>query len=106
MTIRSLDMQVLVQKVSDVGKIQQAQQVEGQQRQQESAQNIAAQTERVSRTVNKSLRNEGKKVHEKEAREEGGQGKKRDDQSGGKEERTTQAAPGSLNKGPGIDIVV
>ncbi len=106
MTIRSVDMQVLVQKVNDVTKIQQTQQVEGQNRQQESAQNIAAQTERVSRTVNQTLRNQGKKVQGKEEHEEGNQGKKRERKSGGKEEKSTQTDPESLKKGLGIDITI
>lgn len=66
MSIRSIDMQVLVQKVSDVAKVQQAQQVENSSRQQESVQQINHQTNIDVKTVNQPLRNEHAYVHDKQ----------------------------------------
>lgn len=62
-------MQVLVQKVGDVARIQQVQQSEHNNRQQQFAQQIEQQTEKNSQTVNQPLRNESKLVHEKQERE-------------------------------------
>ncbi|MEN6348059.1 MAG: hypothetical protein ABFD08_01480 [Syntrophomonas sp.] len=70
MSIRSIDMQVLVQKVSDVAKVQQAQQVENSNRQQESVQQINHQTNIEVKTVNEPLRNEHAHVHEKQEQKE------------------------------------
>ena len=66
MTIKSIDMQVLVQKVGDVAKIQQAQQTGNNHRQEEFIKNINEQTDRYTKTVNKTLQSEQKKVNQKE----------------------------------------
>ena len=70
MSIRSIDMQVLVQKVGDVAKIQQTQQLENSNRQQESAQQIGQQTQIDVKTVNQPLKNERAHVHEKQEKEQ------------------------------------
>ena len=64
MTIRSVDMQVLIQKVGDVARIQQSQQLENNSRQQEFTQQISQQTDKNVKTVNQMLRNERSYVHE------------------------------------------
>ncbi|MDD3267757.1 MAG: hypothetical protein PHX14_00415, partial [Syntrophomonadaceae bacterium] len=69
MSIRSIDMQVLVHKVGDVAKVQQAQQLENSNRQQESTQQIGQQTHIDVKTVNQPLRNEHADVHEKQEKE-------------------------------------
>ena len=71
MTIRSVDMQVLIQKVGDVARIQQSQQLENNSRQQEFAQQISQQTDKNAKTVNQMLRNEQAFVHEKQEQESG-----------------------------------
>jgi hypothetical protein len=71
MTIRSIDMQVLIQKVGDVARIQQSQQLENNSRQQEFAQQITQQTDKNVKTVNQMLRNEQAFVHEKQEQESG-----------------------------------
>lgn len=86
MSIRSVDMQVLVQKVGDVGRVQQAQQVEGQHKLMENTQNINTQNEQIAKRVNDPLRNESKLVHEKEEQEK--QQKKR--QHGKEQEEDTK----------------
>lgn len=69
MTIRSIDMQVLVQKVNDVGKIQNAYQQENNARQQENANQIVQQTVKNTQTVSQSVRSESALIHEKEEKE-------------------------------------
>ncbi|MDD2510037.1 MAG: hypothetical protein PHP26_01370 [Syntrophomonas sp.] len=76
MTIRSVDMQVLVQKVGDVARIQQSQQLENNSRQQEFVQQISQQTDKNAKTVNQMLRNEQAYVHEKQEKEESGKKKR------------------------------
>jgi len=75
MTIRSIDMQVLIQKVGDVARIQQSQQLENNSRQQEFTQQISQQTDKNVKTVNQMLRNERSYVHEKQEKEQSGKKK-------------------------------
>ncbi|MDD3364049.1 MAG: hypothetical protein PHZ03_03635 [Syntrophomonas sp.] len=70
MSIRSTDMQVLVQKVGDVAKLQQIQQQELNIKQQEFNSQILDQTSKNTHTVNQTLRNESALVHEKQEKEE------------------------------------
>lgn len=70
MSIRSIDMQVLVQKVGDVAKVQQAQQLENSNRQQESTQQIGQQTQMDVKTVNQPLKNERAHVYQKQEKEQ------------------------------------
>ena len=69
MTIRSVDMQVLVQRVGDVSKIQQAQQVQNTNKQQENFQQIIQQTTTVSKSVEQNRETESKRVHEEKEKE-------------------------------------
>ncbi|MDD3022747.1 MAG: hypothetical protein PHE26_02465 [Syntrophomonadaceae bacterium] len=69
MSIRSIDMQVLIQKVGEVAKVQQTHQLESSNRQQESAQQIGQQTQIDAKTVSQPLRNEHTNVHEKQEKE-------------------------------------
>ncbi|MDD2372049.1 MAG: hypothetical protein WC109_02580 [Syntrophomonadaceae bacterium] len=106
MTIKSIDMQVLVQKVGDVAKIQQAQQTGNNHRQEEFIKNINEQTDRYTKTVNKALQSEHKKVHEKEEKEN--QSRKRYKGSNKQEnEETTDNKPQSCNEsGSTLDIII
>lgn len=69
MTIRSIDMQVLIPKVTDVAKVQQIQQQENTARQQENANNIIRETIKNTNTVNQPLRDESALIHRKEEQE-------------------------------------
>ncbi|MGR6836131.1 hypothetical protein [Syntrophomonas erecta] len=69
MTIRSIDMQVLVQKVGEVAKIQQSERLEHNQRQQENNQYINLQTAMNSKTVNKLEQNESALIQDKQESE-------------------------------------
>ena len=70
MTIRSIDMQVLIQKVGDVAKIQQVQQEENLLKGNEANGQIAQQTAKNSRTVSQVLRKESGLVHQRGKRSE------------------------------------
>lgn len=107
MTIRSVDMQVLVQKTLDIARVQQAQQVEGQHRQMEFAQNITAQNEKIARSVNDPLRNEAKLVHEKEEQEKNS--KKQKNEKEEEEEKSNDkksASPRESGRGNRLDITI
>lgn len=69
MTIKSIDMQVLIPKVTDVAKVQQIQQQENSARQQENANNIIRETLKNTNTVNQPLRDESVFIHQKEEQE-------------------------------------
>lgn len=75
MTIRSIDAQVLVQKVGEVAKIQQAQQVGNIHKQDEFINNISKQTEKYSKTVNRSESSQNKRIERKKEKE--GQARKK-----------------------------
>lgn len=64
MTIRSIDMQVLVQKVGEVAKIQQAEKTSQHIKQQSFLEQIAQQTEVVSKTVNEASASESGLIRE------------------------------------------
>jgi hypothetical protein len=103
MTIKSVDMQVLVQKVGDVAKIQQAQQTGNNHRQEEFIKNINEQTDRYTKTVNKALQSEHKKVHEKEEKEK--QSRKRYKGSNKQENEEDKSNSGN-ESGSNLDIIV
>ncbi|MGI5911175.1 MAG: hypothetical protein ACOX6E_01160 [Syntrophomonadaceae bacterium] len=65
MTIKSIDAQVLVQKISDVAKIQQAQQLGNNHKQDEFINSIYKETEKYSKKVNEALPGYPKKVDKK-----------------------------------------
>ena len=67
MTIRSIDMQVLVQKVGEVSKLQQIEKTDQQVRQQAFLEQIAQQTEQVSTTVNQTPASEAALIREKQS---------------------------------------
>lgn len=106
MTIKSIDMQVLVQKVGDVAKIQQAQQIGNNHRQEEFVKNINAETDKYSKTVNKPGQSQHKKVDEKEEKEK--QSRKRYKDSGKKndEESKDTKSPAKIESGSKLDIIV
>lgn len=105
MSIRSMDMQVLVQKTGDVARIQQIQNQENNFRQQEISSNILENTNKKSQTVNKTQSNEGKLVHEKQEKEE--QSKKNKNKRGNsvKKENTEEHQQLDPNRGTNLDIL-
>lgn len=93
MSIKTFDMQVLIPKTHEVGKMQQVQLQEAQARQQEGAQQVQAETLKTSKQVNDPQKSEASYIQEKqeeEKRRRKGARKGKDD-SGEKEE----AAPES-----------
>lgn len=100
MTIRSVDMQVLVQRVGDVSKIQHAQQVQNNYKQQENAQQIMQQTTTVSKSVDQSREAESKRVREEKEKE-----KKRNPRKGQPEKDDDKRADSEVTNN-GIDIIV
>lgn len=107
MSIRSVDMQVLVQKVGDIARVQQAQQVEGQHKLMENTQNINAQNEKIAHSVNDPLGNESKLVHEKEEQEQNRKKRKRekDSEEASKQDKNTKQDKGN-SQGNRLDITV
>ncbi|MGE5390550.1 MAG: hypothetical protein ACM3PE_05740 [Deltaproteobacteria bacterium] len=108
MSIRSVDMQVLVQKTGDIARIQAANQVEGQHKLMENTQNINVQNENIARRVNDPLRNESKLVHEKEEQEKN-QKKRQRQQEGEEETRKDKEAAKNKGKAEGnhhLDITI
>lgn len=67
MTIRSIDMQVLVQKVGDVAKIQQTEKTDQQVKQQSFLEQISQQTQQVSTTVNKTPTSDPSLIRDKQS---------------------------------------
>lgn len=70
MSMKIMDMQVLVQKTADVAKMQQVHNQESNVRQQEMTNQIAAQTQQNTHNVNKPLANQSKFVHEKQEKDD------------------------------------
>lgn len=106
MTIRSVDMQVLVQKVGEVGKVQAAQQADYNTRQQETIQDIGKQNEKLSKTVNQTSANQSKLVHEKHEKEK--KSPKKTEKRGNKKQREKTNKLLEINeaKGNNIDIKI
>mgnify|MGYP001167468470 CR=1 FL=1 len=69
MSIRTTDMQVLIQKTGDVAKLQQIHQQELVSKQQEFNNLIVEQTMKNTHSVNETLRDESALVHEKQEKE-------------------------------------
>lgn len=106
MSIRSVDMQVLVQKVGDISRIQHTHQVEESQRQQEFNQAIVQQTDHNSREVNQSLRGEEAYVHERQEKQKK---EKKGEEKKGKREETANTDNKSQNMsqpGQRLDITI
>jgi len=106
MTIKSIDMQVLVQKVGDVAKIQQAQQTGNNHRQEEFIKNINKKTDRYTKTVNKALQSENKKVHEKEEKEEQSRKRYKDSNKKENDEDKDNKLQSSNQSGTNLDILI
>jgi hypothetical protein len=107
MTIRSLDMQVLIPRLNDVARIQHVQQQENNVRQHEYNILNSDQTQKNSTTVNQMLRNESALVHEKEENEK--KYKKKSVKKGIDEEKENRDEEPSKRKsiqGSNLDIIV
>jgi uncharacterized cupredoxin-like copper-binding protein len=107
MSIRSTDMQVLIQKVGDVAKLQQIQQQELNHKQQEFNNKILEQTIKNTHTVNQTLRDEAALVHEKQEKEE--KAKKNKNKKGNannKENSKEQNRNMEPGRGDKLDIIV
>ncbi|PKM77687.1 MAG: hypothetical protein CVU90_06305 [Firmicutes bacterium HGW-Firmicutes-15] len=107
MSIRSTDMQVLIQKVGDVAKLQQIQQHEVNIKQQEFNSQIMDQTSKITHTINQTLRDESALVHEKQEKEEKAKKNKNNkgnsDNKENSKEHTKNLEPG---RGDKLDIIV
>ncbi|MDD4803245.1 MAG: hypothetical protein PHF24_09955 [Syntrophomonas sp.] len=107
MSIRSTDMQVLIQKVGDVAKLQQIQQQESNIKQQELNYQILDQTAKNTHTVNKTLRDEAALVHEKEEKEKNSRKNKNNkgisDDNENDKEKNRIMEPG---RGDRLDIII
>lgn len=97
MTIRSIDMQVLIPKVTDIAKIQQVQLQENTARQQENINHNAQETFKNTNTVNQLLKNESALVHEKEEQEKKF---KKNKEKKGKRENKPNTKNSSMNSFP------
>lgn len=106
MTIKSIDMQVLVQKIGDVAKIQQAQQIGNNHRQEEFVKNISAETDKYSKTVNKPGQSQHKKVDEKEEKEKESRKRYKDGSKKHSEEPEDKKNPAKIESGNKLDIIV
>lgn len=104
MTIRSVDMQVLVQKVGEVTKLQQTEKTDQQVRQQAFLEQIAQQTEQTSKTVNQTPASEAALIREKqEEKKKKSPPKKNAGSSESDEEEGTNWAS-DPNRGSNLDI--
>jgi|GEM_PF-395658 len=111
MTIRSIDMQVLVQKVGEVAKIQQAEKTSQHIKQQSFLEQIAQQTEVVSKTVNEASASEPGLIREKQSdkkkkhaeKKKKHTGKKKARQNEPDDEETANWTP-DPNKGSNLDV--
>ena len=104
MTIRSIDMQVLVQKVGEVSKLQQIEKTDQQVRQQAFLEQIAQQTEQVSTTVNQTPASEAALIREKQSdKKKKSPHKKNADHSESEEEEATNWA-NDQDRGSKLDI--
>jgi len=103
MSIRTTDMQVLIQKTGDVAKLQQIHQQELVSKQQEFNNLNVEQTVKNTHTVNKTLRDESALVHEKQEKEK--QSKKNQNKEGnGKSEENNKGETKILDPGRGINV--
>ena len=105
MSMKIMDMQVLIQKTADVAKIQQVQHQETNLRQQEMANQIAAQTQQNTQNVNKPQANQSKLVHEKQDKEEQAKKSRKKRGNNKKEENTEECKQLDPNRGNNLDIL-
>lgn len=109
MTIRSVDMQVLVPKVSDVARIRQVEQTEADRRQQEAVQFISKETNTNSKSVKETEQGKSRWIDKNDEKEKGGQQQGKQDK-----EQPEQQKPGTgdeqllkcKHKGNNIDIKI
>lgn len=105
MTIRSIDMQVLVQKVGEVAKIQQTEKTDQQVRQQSFLEQIAQQTQQVSTTVNQTPTTDPSLIREKQSeRKRKPHTKKDKGNPSGPEDEEVLNWSDDPNKGSNLDI--
>lgn len=105
MTIRSIDMQVLVQKVGEVAKIQQTEKTDQNVRQQSFLEQISQQTQLVSTTVNQTPASESSLIRDNQSDKKKKQSnhKKKEKASGLEDEEALNWAE-DPNKGSNLDI--
>ncbi len=106
MSIRSVDMQVLVQKAGDVARVQQTHQIEQDRRQQEFNQAIIQQTHQNTKEVNQTLKSEDAYIH---GRQEKQKKEKKDHENKGNEEKTANNENKSVKspiQGHHVDITI
>lgn len=105
MSMKIMDMQVLIQKTADVAKIQHVQNQESNVRQQESANQIAFQTQQNTHAINKPPENQAKFVHEKQEKEEEAKKNRKKRGNVNKEENTEEHKHLDPNRGNKLDIL-
>jgi hypothetical protein len=106
MSIRTVDMQVMLPKASEVSRVQQIQQHENTLQQQDSASQIANQAVKTETTVNKTPRDEAALIRERQEKQKK-QGKKggNDETKQNNDNDELETKPGSGDsKGLRIDI--
>lgn len=103
MTIRSVDMQVLVQKVGEVARVQQTEKSDHASRQQQFLEHITQQTETNSNAVNQASANESVLIREKQEQKKKARSAKKDREREEAEESQTQWAS-DPDRGSNIDI--
>lgn len=104
MTIRSVDMQVLVQKVTDVAKIPQTDKADHHNRQQQFMQQIAEQTDVSSRTVNQPQANDTVLIRDKQEKERRQRSSKKKKDAERSSEDQDSEWPRDPERGSNIDI--
>jgi len=107
MSIRTTDMQVLIQKTTDVAKLQNIHQQELAAKQHEFNNLNIEQTMKNTHSVNKTLRDESALVHEKQEREKNSK-QNQNKEGNGKSEENKKEEQKLFEPGRGInvDIVV
>lgn len=105
MSIKSVDMQVLIQKTSDVARIQQIQNQGNNFRQQEISSNILQDTNQNTQTVKKPPAGEGKLVHEKQEHEKNSSQDERKRGNKAKKSNSEEEKQLDPNRGGKLDIL-
>ncbi|MBC7075079.1 MAG: hypothetical protein H5T98_03175 [Syntrophomonadaceae bacterium] len=105
MTIKSVDMQVLVQKVGDVAKIQQVQRTGDENRHYEFNQQISQHIEKNTKTVNQPLHSEFEYIYDKQEKQKRRKFKAKKGNEK-KTENNKSNAPEENGKGSRLDIIV
>ncbi|MDH7497827.1 MAG: hypothetical protein QHH05_05215 [Syntrophomonadaceae bacterium] len=98
MTIRTVDLQVMLPRVSEVSRVQHVQQHDHENRQQEFVHQLVQQGIREQTTVQRSPRGEEARVRERQERE--GEQKKRQPGAGNERERENKEQQKAVDLGP------